>query len=576
MALRQPRSNIDPRDLSEETLDRLLAMGHEEERLDFKRVLDLSSDNPSCTKDKVELAKDISAMVGAGGGYIVLGADDQGNLTGQMDSVRWNPFDEANLSNMMGSYLEGPPRISSKRFERDGHKVVAILIHPSPEGCCYCKAAGQYQKPNGQNELVFRDGDVFGRRGTKSVRIKKDGLEDIIQWRLEAEKENLRKDHEAIAEKALVAAIEQLEGRLGDRFDAAVDRMVDVLSDTGVASPPISSRYESREGGQWSPGETTGLDKLDFTSSEPKQLYDAALETARQGDMLSLQQRLVEAVGEARVLIERDDIEEGLGELLDRLTCVAAVYIQFGGLESWLEAVLDALRRIYSLPLNEPDARNADWFAYNVNFPSTEKPPRVWLQVVHRVFSLGGLAVRSEAWEAVATLTLQRPAVLRDYDKNWLRHALTMASRADLLKANGGKESSLIMLAVEDTLRLEGCPVAGGDSPDEDALINSVAEFDVLSNIVAIGDAKDVDHGGVFYPNFARFRGDRIQRIVERLLNDDEMRSILFDLADDDLAIALQGISQRARSEGWAFDGFMGWNPDIEDFIVEHLPSTDS
>ena len=43
-----------------------------------------------------------------------------------------------------------------------------------------------------------------------------------------------------------------------------------------------------------------------------------------------------------------------------------------------------------------------------------EKAPRVWLAIIVRVFALGGLAVRREAWQAVRTLTTQLPRPLAE------------------------------------------------------------------------------------------------------------------------------------------------------------------
>jgi hypothetical protein len=109
-------------------------------------------------------------------------------------------------------------------------------------------------------------------------------------------------------------------------------------------------------------------------------------------------------------------------------------------------------------------------------------------------------------------------------------------------------------------------------SAEDDALLTSIAQFDVLSNVVAIGDARDVS-GRVFYPNFARFRQTRVQKIVGQLLSDSAMRGVLFPLADDDLAIALNEIGRAAKQEGWRYDGFEGWDDTpVGDFIRVHLP----
>ncbi|MEA2347204.1 MAG: hypothetical protein QOG62_991, partial [Thermoleophilaceae bacterium] len=116
-----------------------------------------------------------------------------------------------------------------------------------------------------------------------------------------------------------------------------------------------------------------------------------------------------------------------------------------------------------------------------------------------------------------------------------------------------------------------------GLGPDDDDLLTSIAQFDLLSNVVAIGEAQ-LGHpvpGRVYYPNFARFHQHRIEPAVERLLSDADMRHALFPLGDGELALALVDIDEKARQEGWRFDGFMGWeHTPVGDFISASLPES--
>ena len=75
-----------------------------------------------------------------------------------------------------------------------------------------------------------------------------------------------------------------------------------------------------------------------------------------------------------------------------------------------------------------------------------------------------------------------------------------------------------------------------------------------------------------FYTNFAPFRSDRVEPIVERLLADAEMRSVIFPLADSPLAQALQAIARMAYEEGARYGGFWGFDTsNVEDWIRQHL-----
>jgi hypothetical protein len=110
-------------------LTELLALGHEWEELDYKRRIDLRSKSK---KHEVELVKDVGAFQVLGG-YIVVGADDYGVLTGDMDDVDLRPFDHAALVSKLERYFPWRVTIASRLFERDGHKVVLICLHPRGE-----------------------------------------------------------------------------------------------------------------------------------------------------------------------------------------------------------------------------------------------------------------------------------------------------------------------------------------------------------------------------------------------------------------------------------------------------------
>jgi hypothetical protein len=57
------------------------------------------------------------------------------------------------------------------------------------------------------------------------------------------------------------------------------------------------------------------------------------------------------------------------------------------------------------------------------------------------------------------------------------------------------------------------------------------------------------------------------------LLDDADMRSVIFPLDDTDLAAALQAVAQMAYQEGARYGGFWGFDrSSIPDWIREHLP----
>lgn len=411
--------------VSDEKLAELLAFQAEYPELDYKSVIDLTT-----TEGKVELAKDVGAMQ-VRGGYIIGGADNHGALTGQLDGLDARPFDEANLAPRLLRWLPDPLELRTRVAARESHAVVVIFVGRHPSGCAFFRADGTYTK-KGAEVVAFRAGDIFWRDGTRSVRVTQQGLEEIIERRIANAKSGWVK--------------EQQELRQHERAD-------------------LNAAYEGRRLTQ-APLGTVGPDL------EASALTIATLELLRQGDTIALRHLLNEAIGRARTQIQRDDVEAELAELLDKLTCLAATFIEYEQ-DEWLARVISALAQIYSMPLGEGDALR---FGYSPQIDPGEKAPRVWLLVIQRVFGLGALAVRRGNWKAVRALTLKRPERLSDYDANWLRHALTMASRAHHLqeqRADGQTlELSLLSLARTDVARLD-CLRPDGLAADDDEIITS-------------------------------------------------------------------------------------------------------
>ncbi len=235
------------------------------------------------------------------------------------------------------------------------------------------------------------------------------------------------------------------------------------------------------------------------------------------------------------------------------------------------ERVIQAITQIYSMPLGE---RDDERFGFSTAIAGTAIAPRVWLEIMRRIYGIGALAVRRRKWSAVRTLTLQHPERLTDYHPNWLRHTITMVSRAGHFQRqrDDGQtiDISLLSLAHNDVARLD-CLRADGIAADEQ-VTSSLAQFDILANLVAIADAGEAT-ARVYHPNFARLRQDRIQPLVDRLLTDEPMRRDLGVTDDATLASALNVVGNQARVEGARFDGFWEWDrTPVARFITEHLP----
>ncbi len=552
--------------VSEERLAELLALQGEYPDLDYKQKIDLDQ-----KQDLIELAKDVGAMRVCGG-YIVAGADNQGRLTGGMDAVDLRKFDSANLVPKLLKYISQPLEVHTGIVTRDGHKVVVICVPASERGCAFFSADGMYADDDGEEVVVFREGDVFWRDGTRSVRLSQEGLEEVIERRAaerldEAREEWVQVQREIQRQERGVDApqtptdgedVDEDEGEGGTPRPHGPSGSPNGGARGGAAARPGSPRRAARP--------RLGSVNFDLSTGE---LESAALDFIREGDTIALKHLINDGATRARVYIDHGDIAGGLDDLLDKLICLDATFLDYDQ-RGWFKEVLDLLVRIYGMPLKEGDVLR---LGHATRISPEEIAPQVWLAVIERVFALGGLADPGRNWSAVRDLTIQlpEPIAAEGYDTNWLRHALTMASRARHFEVEN-QTVSLLSLARNDAARL-GCLRSDGLGTGDDYLLTSIAQFDVLSNIVAIGAAKSVNAGRVYYSNFARFYQSRVQPIVDSLLVSQEMRDSLFPLSDEDLAIALDDIGRRAQQEGWRYDGFHGWgHTPVADFIADYLP----
>jgi hypothetical protein len=256
--------------------------------------------------------------------------------------------------------------------------------------------------------------------------------------------------------------------------------------------------------------------------------------------------------------------------LLDKLAAIAADALEYEQ-EGLFRRIIGLLVQIYSSPLGPHDDRR---FSMSTGIDPQEKAPRVFLEVLERIYGLGALAVRLRRWEAIRELTLQSPDQLDDYWKNWLRHGLTMASRAQQFTEtrDGGQkvEVSLLTLAAQVIDRV---PSLHADTDDQDAILTSLAQFDFLANLAAI-DGSDSADSSVFYTNWARFRQERIQSVADRIITDRKVRQAIFrDHDDDDLALALRAVAKVAHEESIRYDGFWGWDrTPVGSFLEAHPP----
>jgi hypothetical protein len=497
--------------LTEEKLRSLLAEQHEQSSLDFKRSLDLAA-TASGRRDTVELAKDVAAMQSEpAGGYLVVGADDHGAAVPDLTPQLARHFDEATVRQKLARYLAEPFTVRCAVHQIDGNTVALIYVGPSDHGWCIFRADGDYEDPPGTKRTVFRIGDVFVRHGTSSERWQDADrhrlTEQLIARRKESWRLELRSELEVVAQGDLSAR------KLEELPSSAVTWKLDA----------------------------EGFDQL-------------VTELMRRNDDIPLRQLLLRLPADAAQFLN-DGSTDDLRTLLDRLASVAGLALQFERRE-WLDRSLKALVAIYKLGF--------DANGYERNSPAVVE---LWITIVAHVYGLGGLATRLEDWEAVRQLAGQgTPGESRRHYGSWLRHALTMGSRANVVTRE--KTAGLIgrghnVVRAVSALRPDG-------TIDEEAILDSLCQFDALGCLVVIGERGSFDSGN-FFPSFAGYYSRRTEPIITRLVSDQAMRRQLFEGDDRFLADALATVLRQAGKESFwlgAWDGID--DPSIVRFIQEH------
>jgi len=515
---------VEPR-VSHEKLLELLAIGTETSKLDFKGTVDLGE-----TRDKVELAKDVGAMM-VEGGFIVFGVDGDGQPTGALDAVDLRGFDEANLRQMLGKWIPELPQLLVATHEIDSHTVVLLYIEPSEHGLNIFKANGQYPKDPTARKIkthtAFREGDVVVRDGTRSVRWQHRHIARVRERIRSMEKDRWRK--EAFDEwKATV-------------LDPALEAL-------GLARGPAAAL-------SW---------RLDSSTFE-----QTVVEQFRNGDDIPLRLLLEQIPADAIETLCEGQWSE-FNAILDRLAIITALAIRLERPE-WLDHGLGALARIYGGTYRESGIDQR----FHVDCPL----PSVRLAVIVRVMGLGALAVRKRRWDCVRGLTLVQPdggPLVPGEGRSWIRDSQVLGARHDLFieEDQYGRRQDVGFLSVVLSLVKES-PWLSGDvvGPDEetvtDRLLSSITQFDTLAMLTVYGHAPEGDYWD-YYPSFARYYWSRIAPALERLVVDPEMRAAIYPPSDQKLALDIERMLKFAAKEGVRYGGGgPGFNaPRLQAFMI--------
>lgn len=164
---------------NEERLGLLLSVGHECTRLDYKELVDLSSGNK---KGRAEFAKDIVSMANHyPGGYIVIGATDDGKPSPIANENKWEHFDTAVLNQLLARYIETSIEIVSQRLTYGGNPYCVICVK-SPDSSYLIPffKEGSYSISEKEQGSAFRVGEISRRVNAKNEIVRFAEWPDIL------------------------------------------------------------------------------------------------------------------------------------------------------------------------------------------------------------------------------------------------------------------------------------------------------------------------------------------------------------------------------------------------------------
>ncbi|MGY0233920.1 AlbA family DNA-binding domain-containing protein [Longispora urticae] len=457
------------------------------------------------TRDVVELAKDAAAMMSEElGGYIVFGADDAGKPVADLTDTLAKLFDEATVRPKLAKYIDAPFEVRTARHTIQGCNLVLLYVAPHRDGWCVFRAIGNYLDGKVQ-KTVFTPGDVFVRHGTSSERWNATDQQRLIGRIVERRKE---------------------AWRMEQRKEFAS------LLTTGIAAAELERGPASLM--SW---------RLDAEAFD-----QLATELMRRNDAIPLRQMLLRSIADVPGALSSPG---DFATLLDRIASLGALALTYEQHE-WFSRAVEALVQAYS----------------RVENVSGSEAARAWMMTMTRAYGLGGLSVRLKNWKAVRQLAVQQAEGPEfSYYRSWSRHAITMASRAQIINEgqNGLIDGARNVVREVAALRIDV------DSESEKVL-DSLCQFDALVALSVIDEASRISSSD-FYTNFARYYEHRTQPIFSRIIRDEEMRAAIFSGTDKQLAEAISAVDKLATSEGFRY-GYDGINDQaVNEFIAANRAS---
>jgi hypothetical protein len=524
-------------DISPEKLRTLISLNREQNTLDYKQEYDLSS-----THHKVELACDVVAMANSEGGYIVIGVAEPSDSCHSFSPCGLNQdqlhhLDQTEIYQQVSRYISAPVEIQLQIHslpEYDG-KVFALLhVKQSRELPIVFSKDGQYER-GGRTKSRFSAGEIFVRRGAASVRADQNDMRRIISHIRRREK-NIWTE-EILGIKALTRKVELLLGEISESTDRV----------------EVTSQRRTYD------------DAMFYVSNEAFEHH--IMDLIEDGNELGIRRYLQQA---APIFIRHlvalsasqvDEIQRTKDNLLipilDNLLVIGNIAVEYNQYK-YFQPVVSLFKELYIS-------------ASDIDFPETMdeeaffSPSWLWQELIIRVYALGAVLIKNEAFDWVSHLALVNVPDYSGREMIWTRHALMVLSRE---KRTG--HPSLCPITISYIRESDYLSLRFLDN--EDRIIGSVCQFDFFQSLILLNIGK------MPFPSFGVYYNYRTEPIISKLVRKTSARDAISAISDKQLANLIRELDEMAHREFLthaAWDRNEWTDPEIRTFLNKNLPDND-
>jgi hypothetical protein len=174
--------------LSKNVAESLISYDEEDDRLDYKTTLDISSN-----KEWLELTKDMCAFANTYGGYLVFGVSGPNNdVVGITRGVANILKDSNNIQKKINRNIE--PSIATLRSKefRIKNKIVVVVYIPQSNGITHLISKdGAFEYPSGDKKTILKKGTFYIRRSAGNQLADSRDLDNVVERRIDQFREAL-------------------------------------------------------------------------------------------------------------------------------------------------------------------------------------------------------------------------------------------------------------------------------------------------------------------------------------------------------------------------------------------------